>query len=191
MIFPVNVFVSWFVSPVPSRTAPRLVPDPPPPVNVKLPLFAMVLARATLNATGALARDRVAATVESIPMLTALEPATAATGRMPVPVQTTFVPVVGAVELHAALAVPDNASETRTALQMPISSTFFIDLALSGPSMLSKNRLFPLSYQMFYLLSGLPHGERQASLHYERAGFWSSVLETSGRIQLPTVIFAW
>ncbi|MDN7178302.1 hypothetical protein M0D69_09765 [Caballeronia sp. SEWSISQ10-4 2] len=151
----------------------------------------MVLARTTLNATGALERDRAAATVESIPMLTALEPATAATGRMPAPVQTTFVPVVGAVELHAASAVPDSASETITALQMSISSTFFIDLALSGPSMLAKNRFFSLSYQMFYLLSVLPHGERQASLHHVRAGFWSSVLETSGRIQLPTVIFAW
>jgi hypothetical protein len=89
------------------------------------------------------------------------------------------------------MAVPDCASETRTAPQMPISGTFLTDLALSGPSLLAKNRFFSLSYEMFYLLSGRPHGERQASLHHVRAGFWTYVLETSGRIQLPTVIFAW
>jgi hypothetical protein len=133
VILPVDVFVSWFASPVPSRTAPRLVPDPPPPVNVNPPLLERVLARPTLNATGALARDSAPATVESIPMVTALEPATAATGRMPVPVQTTVVPVVGAVELHAALAVPDSASDTKTALQMPISSIFFMDRRSQDP----------------------------------------------------------
>lgn len=57
--------------------------------------------------------------------------------------------------------------------------------------MIAKNRLFPLSYQMFYLLSDLPDGERQASQHSACDGFWSFVFETSGRIQLPTVIFAW
>ena len=101
-ILPIDVFVSWFASPVPSRTAPRLVPDAPPPVNVNAPLLEMVLARPTLNATGAFVRVREAATVESMPIVTALAPVTAATGRTPVPVQTTLVPVVGAVELHAA-----------------------------------------------------------------------------------------
>jgi hypothetical protein len=127
VILPVDVFVSWFASPVPSKTAPRLVPDAPPPVNVNAPLLEMVLARPTLNATGALVRVRVAATVESIAIATALEPVTAATGRTPVPVQTTLVPVVGAVALHAAWAFPESASVTTTALQMPKSSTFFID----------------------------------------------------------------
>ncbi len=112
---------------MPSSTAPRLVPDPPPPENVNAPLLAMVLARPTLNATGELARVSPAATVESIPIVTALEPGTAATGRMPVPVHTTPVPDDGAVELHAAWAVPESASDTTTALQMQISSTFFID----------------------------------------------------------------
>jgi hypothetical protein len=126
-------------------------------VNVNAPLLAMVLARPTLNATGALARDRVAATVESIPIATALEPATAATGRMPVPVQTTLVPVVGAVELHAAWAVPESASVTTTALQMPISSTFFIDWRAHDPRCFIKIDFFLCLTKCFiyYLTSGL------------------------------------
>jgi hypothetical protein len=59
------------------------------------------------------------------------------------------------------------------------------------PSMIDKNRIFALSYQMFYLLSDLTDGERQASPDYVRDGFWGDVFETSGRIQLPIVIFAW
>lgn len=57
--------------------------------------------------------------------------------------------------------------------------------------MMDKNRIFPLSYQMFYLLSDLPDGVRRASPDYVRGGFWGDVFETSGRIQLQTVIFAW
>jgi hypothetical protein len=57
--------------------------------------------------------------------------------------------------------------------------------------MTAKNRLFSLSYQIFYLLSDIPDCGRQATPDCARDGFWSFVLETSGRIQLQTVIFAW
>ena len=57
--------------------------------------------------------------------------------------------------------------------------------------MMAGNRFFPLSYRIFYLLSELPDCGRHASPDCARDGFWSFVLETSGRIQLQTVIFAW
>jgi hypothetical protein len=76
---------------------------------------------------------------------------------MPVPVQTTLVPVVGAVELHAALAVPDSAAYTKTALQMPISSTFFMDRRSQDPRCPLKIDFFLCLTKCFiyYLTSGL------------------------------------
>lgn len=125
-ILPADAFVSRLLSPVPSKTAPRLVPEPPPPVRVSAPLLVIVLDRATLNDTGDPVRVSAAATVESTVTLTPVDPVSAATGATPVPLQTTLVPVGGAVEVHAAFAVPPSAPEKTTALQMPKSTAFFI-----------------------------------------------------------------
>jgi hypothetical protein len=107
------------------------------------------------------------------------------------PMQTTLAPVAGPVELHPAWAVPDGAPDTKTALQVPVSSTFFIDRRSQDPRCQLETDFFLCLIESFiYYLSFRIVGAKQ-SPDCARDGFWSFVLETSGRIQLQTVIFAW
>jgi hypothetical protein len=162
VILPADVSLRWFASPVPSGTAPRLAPDPPPPARLNAPRLAPdPPPPARLNA----------------PRLE--------------PMQTTPTPVSGPVELHAAWAVPDSPSDTKTARQLPTSSTFFTDRRSPDHQCQLETDFFLCLLESFiYYLSFRIVGAKQ-SPDCARDGFWSFVLETSGRIQLQTVIFAW
>ena len=112
----VPALVSILPLPRPSRPAPRLPPEPPPPVSETAPWLTMRLSSPTPSTIGEVARVTVTSAPGPTLMLTAELPAAARTPVVSTPgaVQLTAVPLAGAAFVQAACAVPTKDGKGRS-----------------------------------------------------------------------------
>jgi hypothetical protein len=89
---------------LPSKQAPRLPPDPPPPVRLSAPKLVIVLLVSTLKPTGEAGRANEAVAPGLINTTTPVLPVCASTGDATTPVQLTETFVAGLESLHAPQA---------------------------------------------------------------------------------------